>query len=221
MNLSNDTIAIFKNFANINQNILVKPGKKLNTISTMKNILATADVKEDFEQEFAIYDLPEFLRTLDLFETPTLKFNGGSSVGISGKDGRSSSKYTFADKSVIVAPTKAISMPDSDITFKFSKENLNRLMKGVVTLNLPDIEVIGDGSKIKLVANDRKNKASNKFDIEIGTTDKTFKAYFKAENFKMIEDDYDVAISKQKISHFVNRNKPVQYWIALEPESEF
>jgi len=221
MNLSNDTIAIFKNFANINQNILVKPGKKLNTISTMKNILATADVKEDFEQEFAIYDLPEFLRTLDLFETPTLKFNGGSSVGISGKDGRSSSKYTFADKSVIVSPTKAISMPDTDITFKFSKENLNRLMKGVVTLNLPDIEVIGDGSKIKLVANDRKNKASNKFDIEIGTTDKTFKAYFKAENFKMIEDDYDVAISKQKISHFVNRNKPVQYWIALEPESEF
>ena len=188
-----------------------KPGKKLNTISTMKNILATADVKEDFEQEFAIYDLPEFLRTLDLFETPTLKFNGGSSVGISGKDGRSSSKYTFADKSVIVAPTKAISMPDTDITFKFDKANLNRLMKGVVTLNLPDIEVIGDGSKIKLVANDRKNKASNKFDIEIGTTDKTFKAYFKAENFKMIEDDYDVAISKQKISHFVNRNKPVQY----------
>ena len=200
---------------------LKKPGKKLNTISTMKNILATADVKEDFEQEFAIYDLPEFLRTLDLFETPTLKFNGGSSVGISGKDGRSSSKYTFADKSVIVAPTKAITMPDTDITFKFSKENLNRLMKGVVTLNLPDIEVIGDGSKIKLVANDRKNKASNKFDIDIGTTDKTFKAYFKAENFKMIEDDYDVAISKQKISHFVNRNKPVQYWIALEPESEF
>ena len=221
MNLSNDTIAILKNFANINQNILVKPGEKLNTISTMKNILATASIKETFEQEFAIYDLPEFLRTLDLFETPTLKFNGGSSVGISGKDGRSSSKYTFADKSVIVAPTKAISMPDTDITFKFDKANLNRLMKGVVTLNLPDIEVIGDGSKIKLVANDRKNKASNKFDIDIGTTDKTFKAYFKAENFKMIEDDYDVAISKQKISHFVNRNKPVQYWIALEPESEF
>ena len=85
MNLSNDTIAILKNFANINQNILVKL-EKLNTISTMKNILATASIKETFEQEFAIYDLPEFLRTLDLFETPTLKFNGGTSVGISGKD---------------------------------------------------------------------------------------------------------------------------------------
>ncbi len=37
----------------------------------------------------------------------------------------------------------------------------------------------------------------------------------------MIEDDYDVVVSKQKISHFVARQKPVQYWIALEPESEF
>ena len=221
MNLSNDTIAILKNFANINQNILVKPGEKLNTISTMKNILATASIKENFEQEFAIYDLPEFLRTLDLFETPTLKFNGGTSVGISGKDGKSASKYTFADKSVIVAPTKTITMPDTEIAFKLSKDNLSKLMKGVVTLNLPDIEVIGNGSTIQLVANDRKNKASNKFSIDIGTTDKTFKAYFKAENFKMIEDDYDVSVSKQKISHFVARQKPVQYWIALEPESEF
>ena len=221
MNLSNDTIAILKNFANINQNILVKPGEKLNTISTMKNILATASIKENFEQEFAIYDLPEFLRTLDLFETPTLKFNGGTSVGISGKDGKSASKYTFADKSVIVAPTKTITMPDTEIAFKLSKDNLSKLMKGVVTLNLPDIEVIGNGSTIQLVANDRKNKASNKFSIDIGTTDKTFKAYFKAENFKMIEDDYDVVVSKQKISHFVARQKPVQYWIALEPESEF
>ena len=25
----------------------------------------------------------------------------------------------------------------------------------------------------------------------------------------------------KKISHFVNRNKPIQYWIALEPDSEF
>ena len=44
MNLSNDTIAIFKNFANINQNILLNC-KKLNTISTMKNILHNSRCK--------------------------------------------------------------------------------------------------------------------------------------------------------------------------------
>ena len=48
-----------------------------------------------------------------------------------------------------------------------------------------------------------------------------FSANFKQENFKLIQDDYDVAISKAKISHFTNRNKPIQYWIALEPDSEF
>ena len=40
MNLSTDTIDVLKNFSNINQNILVKPGKTVQTISTMKNILA-------------------------------------------------------------------------------------------------------------------------------------------------------------------------------------
>jgi hypothetical protein len=37
----------------------------------------------------------------------------------------------------------------------------------------------------------------------------------------MIEDDYDVAVSVKNISHFINRNKPVKYWIALEPDSSF
>ena len=221
MNLSNDTIALLKNFANINQNILIKPGKKLNTISTMKNILAQADIKEDFSEQFAIYDLPEFLRTIDLFETPTLKFNGGSSVGITGKDKRSTSKYTFADESVIVAPTKGISMPDKFVDFTITKDNFARLMKGTTTLNLPDVAVKGDGKTIKMIATDKKNKSSNQYSIDVGESDKKFTAYFRTENFKQIVDDYDVAISKAKISHFVNRNKPVQYWIALEPDSEF
>jgi hypothetical protein len=94
-------------------------------------------------------------------------------------------------------------------------------MKGATTLNLPDIAVKGDGSKIKLVATDKKNKSSNEYSLDVGDTDKTFTAFFKAENFKQIVDDYDVAISEQKISHFINRNKSVQYWIALEPDSEF
>ena len=98
--------------------------------------------------------MPEFLRTLDLFETPTLKFNGGTSVGISGKDGKSSSKYTFADKSVIVAPTKTITMPDTEIAFKLTKDNLSKLMKGkILTYLTLKLSVM---STISLVANDRK-----------------------------------------------------------------
>ena len=221
MNLSSDTVAVLKNFSDINQNILVKPGNKVQTISTMKNILAEAEISEKFDSEFAIYDLPEFLRSVELFEKPELKFNGGSNVTIADGKSKQSVKYFFADKSVIVAPKKSINMPDKYVTFTLSKDLFAKLMKGATTLNLPDIAVKGDGSKIKLVATDKKNKSSNEYSLDVGDTDKTFTAFFKAENFKQIVDDYDVAISEQKISHFINRNKSVQYWIALEPDSEF
>ena len=219
MNLSSDTVNVLKNFSDINQNILVKPGNKIQTISTMKNILAEAEVSEKFEDEFAIYDLPEFLRSVELFEKPELKFNGGTNVKISQSS--QSIKYFFADKSVIVSPSKGINMPDKHVTFTLKKDDFARLMKGTTTLNLPDVAVTGDGKTIKMIATDKKNKSSNAYSIDVGETDKTFNAYFKAENLKIIGDDYNVEISKQKISHFVNRNKPVQYWIALEPDSEF
>ena len=221
MNLSSDTVAVLKNFSDINQNILVKPGNKVQTISTMKNILAEAEISEKFDSEFAIYDLPEFLRAVELFQKPNLNFNGGSNVQIADNNSKQSIKYFFADKSVIVAPTKNITMPDKEVTFTLKKDDFARLQKGVMTLNLPDVAVKGDGKTITLVATDKKNKSSNDYSISVGETNKTFTAYFKAENFKMVSDDYDVAISKQKISHFVNRNKPIQYWIALEPDSEF
>ena len=219
MNLSSDTVNVLKNFSDINQNILVKPGNKIQTISTMKNILAEAEVSEKFEDEFAIYDLPEFLRSVELFEKPELKFNGGTNVKIS--QASQSIKYFFADKSVIVAPSKGISMPDKHVTFTLKKDDFTKLMKAITGLNLPDVAVKGDGKVIKMIGTDKKNKSSNEFSIEVGETDKSFTAFFRTENFKQIVDDYDVAISKAKISHFVNRNKSVQYWIALEPDSEF
>ena len=221
MNLTNDTISVLKNFSDINQNVLIKPGNKVQTISTMKNILAEAEISEKFESEFAIYDLPEFLRSVELFDKPDLKFNGGGYVNIAESNTNQSIKYFFADKSVIVVPSKSINMPDKYVTFTLKKDQFTKLMKGVTTLNLPDVAVKGDGKKIKLVGTDKKNKSSNEYSVDVGESDKKFTAYFRTENFKQIVDDYDVAISKAKISHFVNRNKAVQYWIALEPDSEF
>jgi hypothetical protein len=221
MNLSTDTLTILKNFSEINNNILFKPGSKLNTISAMKNILAEATVTEKFETEFGIYDLTEFLRAVDLFDKPAIKVNGANYATISDEKKQQAIKYFFADKSVLVAPSKSINMPDKTVAFTLKKEDFAKIQKAATTLNLPDIAVKGNGKVISFVATDKKNKSSNDYSLDIGETDKTFTAYFKAENFKIISDDYDVAISKAKISHFINRSKPVQYWIALEPDSEF
>ena len=202
MNLSSDTVNVLKNFSDINQNILVKPGNKIQTISTMKNILAEAEVSEKFEDEFAIYDLPEFLRSVELFEKPELKFNGGTNVKIS--QASQSIKYFFADKSVIVSPSKGITMPDKHVTFTLKKDDFARLMKGATTLNLPDIAVKGDGKVIKMIATDKKNKSSNEYSIDVGETDKSFTGFFRTENFKQIisGDIFPFATNKSTTAFF-------------------
>ena len=45
--------------------------------------------------------------------------------------------------------------------------------------------------------------------------------YFKVENLKVIKGDYSVEISSQGISHFTHSILPVEYWIALEPDSVY
>ena len=221
MNLSSDTLSVLKNFSDINENILIKPGNKIQTISTMKNVLAEAEITEKFESEFGIYKLPEFLRSIELFESPELEFNGSSYMTIADSKTKQSIKYFFADKSVLVSPGKSINMPDKFVTFTFKKNDFAQLTKAATSLNLPDVTVKGDGKIIKVIASDRKNKSSNQYSIDVGESDKKFTAYFRMENFKQVVDDYDVAISSKKLSHFINRNKPIQYWIALEPDSEF
>ena len=67
---------------------------------------------------------------------------------------------------------------------------------------------------------DYVNKESKNIDYITGNIGATI-GYFKAGVSFKKTDDYDVAVSSQKISHFVNRTKPVQYWMALEPDSTF
>ena len=221
MNLSENSIKILQNFSEINLNLLVKPGNKISTISQMKNILAHAELSEDFSEEFAIYDLAEFLRALEQIDKPKLTFNGGSSVLISDEKNTQSINYRFADKSVITSPSKLIEIPDKEVTFILTASAFLKLQKGITALALPDVTVQGKDGNLLLTATDKKNKTSNNVSIVLGKTDKIFSAHFKAENFKIIPGDYDVTISKQKVSHFINKNFKLQYWIALEPDSEF
>ena len=221
MKISENTISILRNFSDINANILFTPGKTLQTMSTMKNIMAKADVEENFESEFGVYDLPEFLRALDSFQQPVLNFNGSANLKIKDEKSSLSARYAFADKSTLRYPTKVISMPDKTITFTLKDSDWESVKKLYTNLSLPDIAIKGENGKIKLVALDKKNSNSNESSMVVGETDLEFTAYIKAENMKIIPGDYDVALSKAKIAHFINRKVKVQYWIALEADSTF
>ncbi|MAJ43666.1 MAG: hypothetical protein CMF96_02840 [Candidatus Marinimicrobia bacterium] len=221
MKISEATISVLRNFSDINNNILFKPGKTIATMSTMKNIMAQADVNEEFNQEFGIYDLPEFLRAIDSFQKPVLSFNGSANLKIKDESSTLSARYAFADKSTLVTPSKTINMPDKSVTFTLKNSDYESVKKLYTNLSLPDIAFKGENGKIKLVALDKKNSNSNESTIEIGSCNMDFTAYIKAENMKIIPGEYDVAISKAKIAHFINKKVPVQYWIALEADSTF
>ena len=220
MKLNTNTHNILKNFSEINTNILIKPGKELSTISTMRNIFAKASIDESFDTEFGIYDLNEFLAVVSGMNKPELSLQD-KHMTISPEGSKSKVKYFYSDPSVIVAPTKEVNMPEAEVTFSLSESNLEQLKKMAAILKSPDLALIGEkGGSIVLKVCDKKNDTSNNFDIVVGegaTADYTF--YFKVENMKMIPGDYDVSVSSKSISHFKHKKLPIEYWIALEPDS--
>jgi len=220
MQLSESTKEILKNFSEINPNLMIKPGKQLKTISTMKNILATANVSEDFPQDIAIYDLNEFLGVMSLFTKPQFAFDDKSlSIGEEGTSTKS--KYYFADPSILTVPQKDVKMPEAEVQFTLTETDLTKVKKAAAMLQLPDISISSKGTDITLSAIDKKNDTANNFSIKVGETNSKFEFHFKTEHLKMLPGDYNVSISSKLISNFKHKSKPIQYWIALENTSKF
>jgi hypothetical protein len=222
MKISNKTLDILKNFSEINQSILIKTGKKLKTVSTLKNILAHAEVAEDFPQDFAIYQLNEFIGVLSTMNNPDLTFND-KYIMLSQENG-ACTKYFYAEPSVVVAPEKDITMPSEDINFTLLEKQYDDLLKMSSILQLNDILVKGcpKSNGIYLAVTNKKNDTSNDYSVKVGEgVTEPFKMYFKTENLKMVIGDYDVNISSKGISHFKNKKDNLEYWIALEPDSKY
>ena len=220
MKLSDSTLTVLKNFAGINNSILVKQGSKLRTISVAKNILAEADISEDFPKDVAIYDLNQFLNGLSLHQDPNLDFSADSYLTI--KEGKRRVKYFFADPQVIIAPPeKEISLPTEDVCFQLESVTLEKLLKAAAVYQLPDLAAVGENGVVKLVVRDKKNDTSNEFAVVVGETDKEFSFNFKVENIKIIPGAYDVVISSKLLAKFTNSSYNLIYYIALEPDSTF
>ena len=220
MKLSDSTLSLLKNFSTINQSILFKQGTKLRTISVMKNILAEATISEELPKDFGIYDLGQFLNGLSLHNSPELDFQEDNYVVI--KEGRSRSKYFFADPQVIVTPPeRPMNLPSEDVTFDLSTEQLDKLLKAAAIYQLPDLAVVGANGVVKIVVRDKKNDTSNDFAITVGETDKQFSFNFKVENIKILPGNYEVVVSSKLLSRFRSKNQDLTYFIALEPDSTF
>ena len=220
MKLSESTLSLLKNFSTINQSILFKKGTRLRTISVMKNILAEATIAEEFPKDFGIYDLNQYLNGLSLHNDPELDFEADNYVVI--REGRSRSKYFFADPSVIITPPdKTLTLPDESVTFDLSTEQLDKLLKAAAIYQLPDLSVEGGDGVVKVLVRDKKNDTSNDYSVVVGETESVFSFNFKVENIKILPGNYEVVCSQKNLSRYTSKNLDLVYYIALEPDSTF
>ena len=223
MKLSKHTLNMLKNFSDINMSIEIKKGNILRTVSVQKNILAQAELEEEFPQDFAIYELNRFLGAVSLFNDPEFRFNGSSAnIGTNTH----SVDYVYCDPSMIVTPPeKNITFPDPEVKFTLSQDALSQIMKASNVLGTPEIAVEGGpapADSIRIKALDVNNDSTDTFKIVLDAhSGDKFRFVFKTENMKMIPGNYDVEISSKGISHFSLQGQKLQYWIATEASSTF
>ena len=223
MKLSEHTTSVLKNFASINQNLVIKEGKTISTMSAMKNIVAKAEVDEDFPREIAIYDLNEFLAALSLFTNPVLDFSENYvMITEEGKTGNSL-KYFYSDPSVVTTPSSEITMPETEVNFSLDSSDLSKVQRAASVIGSPDLVLEKNGVGSYLTVKDKKNDTANNYSLDVdveGQGDYNF--YFKVENLKLMPLTYDVKVSSKNISYFKSQvGNAVEYWIALEPESSY
>ena len=223
MKLSNHTTSVLKNFSTINQNLVIKEGNTISTMSAMKNIVAKAEVEETFPMEVAIYDLNEFLGALSLFTSPVLDFDDSYVMISEETKPTTKMKYFYSDPSVVTSPSKMITMPSNEVKFTMSNEDLSKLKRAAGAIGAPDMVLEKNGSGSSLTVKDKKNDTANNYSLDVDTNSEgqSFNFFFKVENMKLLDGTYDVEISSKNISHYANKSTDIQYWIALEPESTY
>lgn len=223
MELNEGTLQVLKNFSGINQNLLIRSGNTIKTISEARNVLATAIVDQEFPNDFGIYDLNEFISVLSLVDTPRLKFED-EYVNIGDSTGRSKVKYFFSSEETLTTPQKDINMPDADVAFALDNDTLNKLKRAASALGHSEVSISGKDGVLSLSVVDSQNSTSNTFSIDVDgefKPDAVFNFVLNIGNLKILPGDYEVQISSKLITQFKHKELNVRYWIALEKSSTF
>ena len=221
MNISDDTLKVLQNFASVNPNLVLKPGQKVKTISEAKNIMATAEIPEDFPLEFGVYDLNEFLSVHGLIENAALSFDDKS---LTMSNGSQKIKYYFAETEILTQPTKDITMPNSEVGINISQKDLDQIKKAAAVLGHTELSLSGSNGVVTARVLDVKDSTANTYDIVIDNDNvckEEFNFVVNIPNLKLLPGDYFVSISSKLISNWQNTDYPVEYFIALERTSSY
>jgi hypothetical protein len=216
MKIDKNIINILKNFSQNSLSLSVKKGNKIGVISESRNTIAESYLPVPFEQDFAVYDLSKFISCLSMFSSPELTFQ--KTYVTIGDDNRSIN-YMYVDEDLInkcVIPEHKLTIEPQVAEFNITAQNLKDAEKALSVLSVPNIVFEGKSGVLKMIVCDVKTASGNTFEIDVGETDKVFKAIFLAENIKIINDDYRIVLG-QGVSKFYGNI--IEYWIRYDHQS--
>jgi len=229
MNLSNETLSILQNFATINANIVVEENTgKLKTISEAKNIMATADISEQIDATFGIYDLNEFLSAIGLIDQPSFTFDE-KMIAVDSSSGTEGLNYFCSNSEILTHPKKDINDPDYEVTLQVPEALLAQIKKAASVLRCETVSLTKDedSDEVWAVVSDPTNNSSNAFRVQVAS-DPAFESLpsfsfdILISNLKIVNGDYELNLSSRSISKWVlTSGANITYWIALEKTSEY
>lgn len=227
MKISTQTLSLFKSFAGINSNLLVRAGNTLGTRNATGSVQARAKVDETFPRDFAIYDLNQLLGLISVSSDPDIEFDD-KFLQIKSSTG-GVIKYFYAEESLIKAVPE--NEPPVEAKFKFTLTNADMtvIQKTASIVAATTLTVTADGTYAKLVIDDPKNPASNSYSKVLGDSDDQFVMRVTIDNVRPIVDDtYDVVVgtvspsngAKVPVFHFSSTNRSLKYLIAADKSSK-
>lgn len=219
MKLSENTLAILKNYSSINPGIVLKPGKKIETINTSSTVRAEALISETIPVEFGIYDLTTFLANVSQMggKDVEIAFDGNSIELIN--DSGFALRYFGAEPQLIKSPTKEMQEYEWDVKFTIHNQHFEKIMKIAALNAFKNISFVGEdsGLYIKAFSAIDGNAVSNSVRFRIGDNPNgEFESRFLTENMKYLPLDYNVSLTHLGIAKLESSDGVIQYYTVMQ-----
>ena len=216
MELSNKTITILKNFAQINNSIYCdEPGYLKTRTPNSTNIIAVAKIEEELP-ELAIYSLNEFVGSMSLFSRLPINFKFDENF-ITMEEDSMKIKYRLSDPDHILAKCKSAAdyeaYDDFDCNFELTEEQLQSIQKAARVLGADTFHITLENGKGSLSLINSELPMSNSFEMDIEGTG-TGEIKFFVENLLIITGNYSINYTNDRALKFTNKDIELFYFIS-------
>lgn len=222
MKISQQTLSILESFKHINPNLTVRPGNTISTCNVEKTLLGYYQAEETFPA-FSIYDLKELMSIIGLYKSPDFVFDQ-LSVDIVEKNRKT--HYIFSDHSTFRrVPPESIALPDFEVSFILSQEDLNSLLKAAGIFQFKYITVTPNSEGNIIIATENLDSSASAYKLELdsetdlGNSDFMFN--IDTELFKIVGGSYKIKLSSKKLVMLENQALPLTYYMMAEENTFF